>query len=381
MKTFLLIITLAAFSAGCNDNVKVYHVTQDDATPPTAPPPPAKATTTPTPLDPGTLSQPTRIAAPQIKYSLPDGWGETTPGNMRVASFVVTNSAGSPADVGVIPMPMTGEEFQLVNMWRSQMQLPATTEVEAGKLATTVTVGDSEGKLYDIPSELALIDGKLRARTLVAMSTRGSMSWFFKMVGEESFVEAQKPVFLQFLKSVSFSDLAAPSAMDLSQLPPSHPALPSLTPEPGADPGDKPTWTIPAGWQTAPLTQFLIAKFAITTTDDTKAEINVSALAGEGGGLLANANRWRRQLGLALLTQDDLNKLVSTFDANGNQALLVDFSGTDAKTSKPARLIGVVLPVASQTWFYKLMGDETLVVQQKDAFIKFIQSAKYPDAH
>jgi hypothetical protein len=37
-----------------------------------------------------------------------------------------------------------------------------------------------------------------------------------------------------------------------------------------------------------------------------------------------------------------------------------------------------VLPLNGQTWFYKLMGDATLVAQQKDVLIQFIQSAKYP---
>jgi hypothetical protein len=68
-------------------------------------------------------------------------------------------------------------------------------------------------------------------------------------------------------------------------------------------------------------------------------------------------------------------------DASGGKATVVDISGTDAATGKPTRLVGVVLPFGGQTWFYKLMGDASVVAQQKDAFTQFIQSAKYPDAH
>jgi len=242
-------------------------------------------------------------------------------------------------------------------------------------------VGDQPGKLFDIPSDAALIDGKSRARILVAMATTGSTSWVIKMVGEQDFVEAQRPVFLQFLKSVSFVESAAPAATDMSALPPSHPEIPGMD-SAGAAPaaaGSTPDWTVPADWQPAPLSQFLLAKFAINS-GNAKAEVNVSQLAGEGGGLLANANRWRRQLGLAAVEDADLAKLVTTFDAGGAQASVVDFTGTDAKTGKAARLVGVVVPLGGQTWFYKLMGDENVVAQQKDAFTKFIQSAKYPDA-
>jgi hypothetical protein len=55
-------------------------------------------------------------------------------------------------------------------------------------------------------------------------------------------------------------------------------------------------------------------------------------------------------------------------------------TGTDAKTGKKSRLIGVVAPQSGNTWFYKLMGDEQIVEQQKEAFTKFIQSAKFSNA-
>jgi len=42
--------------------------------------------------------------------------------------------------------------------------------------------------------------------------------------------------------------------------------------------------------------------------------------------------------------------------------------------------VGVVLPLNGQTWFYKLMGDKDVVLQQIPAFIQFVQSAKYPAA-
>ena len=92
-------------------------------------------------------------------------------------------------------------------------------------------------------------------------------------------------------------------------------------------------------------------------------------------------NRWRGQLGL---TPDDRSRtwrMPPPLTSSGGTATLVDISGTDGRTGKAARLIGVVLPLGGQTWFYKLMGDANVVAQQKDALLKFVQSAKYPDAH
>jgi hypothetical protein len=98
---------------------------------------------------------------------------------------------------------------------------------------------------------------------------------------------------------------------------------------------------------------------------------------GDGGGLMANFNRWRGQLGLAPVGETDLTKQVQALDVPGTKATLADISGTDARTGQKARLLAAIVPEGSQTWFYKLMGSEQVVDQQKEAFIKFVQTAKY----
>jgi len=347
------ILTLAAFAmAGCGrDDVKVYHVAKDDSA---APPQNQIAAPEQT-----STTQPEQ---PQLQFTLPNGWQEIAPSQMRVASFSVTGSNGETADVGVIPLPTGGDELALVNMWREQMQLPALTNETA---AETISVGDDSAKLFDIASDALLIDGRFRARILVAELPRGATSWFFKMTGEDSFVAAQKENFLQFLKSVSFVENA--------------PAQIAAAPE-TQNQNINSIWTIPSDWQSSPPSEFLLAEFSIAGTDGATAEVNVAELAGEGGGLAANINRWRGQLGLPAADEAEFSKTISTLKIPNGQATLSDFTGTDSKTGKPARLVGAIVPQNGQTWFYKLMGDGQIVAQQKDAFIKFIQSAKYPDA-
>ena len=118
----------------------------------------------------------------------------------------------------------------------------------------------------------------------------------------------------------------------------------------------------------------LVAKFVIPGPGGSKAEVNISAT---GGGLLANVNRWRSQLGLAPLTESALANQVQSLDVADGKATLIDMKGTDAKTGQPARLVGLVVPQAQQTWFYKLMGNEQVVEREKEAFTKFVQSTKY----
>ena len=139
----------------------------------------------------------------------------------------------------------------------------------------------------------------------------------------------------------------------------------------------KPNWEVPSDWKEVPGGQFLVAKFMLAGATNAQASVNVSMSSGDGGGMLANVNRWRNQLGLGPLTEADLAKEVQPLDLPGGKASLADVTGPDAKDGQRARLLAVVIPRSGNTWFYKLMGNAQVVQQQKDAFMKFVQSVKY----
>jgi hypothetical protein len=307
---------------------------------------------------------PAAPSASPLAYQVPEGWKEKTPSEMRVASFTALGPDGQSADIGVIPLPVVGRDLELVNMWRSQVQLPATSDPDAVKQAEPVAIGDGQGRLFGFVSEQPMA-GKFRQRVMVAMLTRGGMSWFFRMAGADEFVASQKQNFLEFLKSVSFTE-NAPDALDA--VPPSHDDSPDSI------------WTMPSGWQPMPPAQFLLAEFSVPGANGAKAEVNVAELDGAGGGALANINRWRGQIGQGALGENDLPQLAQPLDVPGGRGTLVDFAGVDARTGAPTRLVGAIVALNGQTWFYKLMGDPQLVAQQKDAFTKFIQSAHYANA-
>jgi hypothetical protein len=135
---------------------------------------------------------------------------------------------------------------------------------------------------------------------------------------------------------------------------------------------------VPSGWKEIPGGQFLVAKFLVTGAANAQAGVNVSMSSNDGGGMLANVNRWRTtQLGLGPVTEADLPKEIQTIDLPGGKASLVDLTGQDARSGQQTRLLAVVIPRSGETWFYKLMGNAEVVQQEKDAFMKFVQSAKY----
>jgi len=321
---------------GCGqDGIKVYTIPKES-------PPVAMPSNLPDHAAP--------ISGVQLKWKTPAGWQEVPPGTMRVASFKVTGADGKQADVSVIPLTGdAGGNFSNVNRWRGQVGLTPITEEELSKLTQSVEIAGQPGALYEAAGDASCI--------LAAMQHRDGTTWFFKMTGDSSLVTQAKPAFVEFLKSIQFV---------------TGEAMPVAAPEAVASNG-RPNWSVPAGWQEVSGGQFLVAKFVITGTGGAQAAVNVSSSAGNGGGLAANVNRWRKQLGLSELTGEELTKSVQTIGS----VTLVEMAGQDARTSQPSALIGAMVSQAGQMWFYKLMGEATVVAAQKAAFIQFVQGVKY----
>ncbi len=356
-------LLLAVVLAGCGRNdIQVHQVAKETA--------PSESVALPA----GQPGAPGMLVKPQ--WTVPKGWEEVPPGEMRVASFRVAGPDGKTADVSVIPLPgLAGSDLDNVNRWRGQVGAPPIKAEDLPTVGQAVEIGGQQGHLFEQAGQAPGSDEK--GRILAAILRREGMAWFFKMSGEDSLVAQQKPVFIEFLKSFTF-----PSAATQAGLPPSHPPIDStMMAQAGASAsGDaaKPIWQVPAGWKEVSGGPFLVAKFVVTGSDNAQAAVNVSASAGDGGGLLPNVNRWRAQLGLAPVAQGELQ--AKSLELAGGKATLVEMAGTDSKTGQKASLVGAMVPRGGQTWFYKLMGDEQAVARERDAFTTFIQTTKYSDA-
>jgi hypothetical protein len=357
---------LALLVAGCGgDDVQVYKVAKDSPQTDSA----AQAPVLP-PNHPDTSG-----AAPRLQWKLPQGWQEVPPGQMRAASFKLMDKDAKQADVSVVPLPgLAGGDLANVNRWREQVSLPSVQEEDLPKLAQAVEIAGQTAQLYDLAGTNAGSGEK--TRILAAVLKREGSAWFFKMTGEDALVAQQKPAFVEFLKSVSFPTTAAQA-----QLPASHPPVDGsglLSQPTDTTPSveGKPSWQVPSGWHEAPAGQFLVAKYTVAGDGADQAAVNVSMSPGEGGGVLANVNRWRGQLGLNPLTRSDLDKQMQTLDMPEGKTLVIEMAGTD-RTGQKSQLIGAIVPRNGQTWFYKLMGAQPVVQRQKQAFTNFVQTAKY----
>lgn len=297
---------------------------------------------------------PARPERPVLRWKTPTGWKENPPSQFRVASFAVTGADGKQADISVIPLPGgAGGDLSNVNRWRGQVGLAPVSEAEFAGLGEPVTVAGKETKLFDLDGASA--DG-VSSRILAVIQHRDGVAWFYKMTGDSALVGKEKPAFIEFLKSVEF-----PQPDDHEHDHAAHDQ---------GQPG-KPVWSVPAGWTAVDGGQFLAAKFVVSGANNAKAEVNVSTSSGDGGGLLANVNRWRTQLGLGAVSDADLAGMIVPVSADKGKAVMVELTG------ETASLVAIVVTLPGQSWFYKLMGDAAVVAGQKQAFIGFAQGARY----
>ena len=134
------------------------------------------------------------------------------------------------------------------------------------------------------------------------------------------------------------------------------------------------SWTAPAGWIAKAPGAMRKGSFTVKGADGAEADLSITAFPGDTGGLLANLNRWRGQLALPPLADNQLDGALEHADANGLHFEIVDFTGTSK--GAPTRIVGAVLSRPGETWFFKLMGPDALVASQKPAFLEFLRSVK-----
>ena len=295
-------------------------------------------------------------------WVLPAGWSQRDAGAMRAARFTGPGRDGRDVDVSLIPLKgLPGGRADVINIWRSQLKLEPLGDEALAQMASKVPVWSGEAELYDMAGTAPMPDSGLTNRSLLVTTKRDDVSWFIKMSGEAGDVAAQRTNFLAFLKTLNLEGVS------------------TATEQPGRSAAAKPEWTVPAGWQEAPPGQMLLAKFVIAGDGGAKADVNITMLEGDGGGLEQNVNRWRKQLGLEPVDEGGLTKMIQPLDLPSGKAILVEMNGTDARTGRPTWLIAAIVPRQEQTWFYRLMGDEKITAREKDALIKFLHSVKYPN--
>lgn len=360
-------IVAAFLAGGCNrsnDGITTYSAPKE-----TAPPPqPIAAVPGPNAAMPASDIP---VSSAHVTWTTPSTWQELPPTSIRIGNFTVAGQDGAKAEAAIFSFPgSVGTEVDNVNRWRNELNLPPLTSDKI--VSEPVTVDSFDGKMYEISG--------FSNSTIVASVPRNGTTAVIKMWGDKDVVAAAEPVFRDFLKSIHFA--AAESETPHNARPEDAAANPHGDLTGAAAPAEgssgEPKWIVPQNWTEKTPGPMLLKSYTAMDDAGKTASVTISTFPGDVGGTLANVNRWRGQMSLPPVEEDKLEGVTQSLDTAGGKATMVDFTGTDTKTGQPARLIAVMVPHGDSTWFYKLMGEDVVVREQKEAFVKFVQTVHYP---
>jgi hypothetical protein len=182
----------------------------------------------------------------------------------------------------------------------------------------------------------------------------------------------------QDAKEISETRTTAPPSAAAPAMPPGHDM--QMPPMGGELPPGHPTvspykWQVPEGWTEAPATSMRIGNFKIVASPE--AECYLTVLKGAAGGVDANINRWRRQMGQPELKPEEIAALPKV-DVLGQPAPLAEitgsFTGMAGQQFPDYALTGVVVMLTDETLFVKMTGPAAVVAAEKDRFLSFCKS-------
>jgi hypothetical protein len=291
----------------------------------------------------------------ELTWETPEGWVELAPASMRQANFLAGGDPRAECYLTLLP----GEAGGLVanvNRWRSQMSLPPLDATEVASLPRAELFGGAAA-LLDLDGTWTGMGGAESAGAyhmlgLLHIGPEGSR--FLKLIGPTDVVEAQRESF--FALAVSFGSGGDPGDHGHT-----HDGHTHETTANNAQGGGIPT---PDGWRRAPDRQFRDLNYFGGEGEET--ECFVSILGGDGGGLRANVDRWRTQLGLPPATDGDLAEIQSV-PILGRSGEFVELASVDGA----AAMLVTVCTLEGSSVYVKMTGPRRTVEQERDVFLAF----------
>lgn len=136
-----------------------------------------------------------------------------------------------------------------------------------------------------------------------------------------------------------------------------------------AAPAEQP-WTMPESWSESPDVPAMRLATLVIDDEDGPVEVAISRFAGDVGGMLANVNRWRGQVGLPPVGRADLDGLLERFESPGFEGALLHIEG-----ERQHMLVASLYETAAdRTWFVRVLEEPDVAARVKDEVFEFAKS-------
>lgn len=296
-----------------------------------------------------------------LVWDLPPGWKEKPAEQMRQGSFAV---AGNPeADCSIVLLP--GEAGGLdanVNRWLAQVGAPALSHEAIAALPARALLGAKGTVIEGTGTYTGMGQGQDKpgfklVGVISQRAIRGNpATCFLKMVGPAAVIDAERAHFDALCDSIK-------------------------TPLDGADEPAPPEntapveWTAPSEWRRLGAAPMRVVSFGAAT----QSECYVSVLPGDAGGLAANLNRWRGQLGMPALDDASIAALPKV-KLLGQDVPLIEAAGSYTDMQGQAHtsyaMLGAVGKKGDSSVFVRMLGPEAELKSERERFVAFASSLR-----
>lgn len=300
-------------------------------------------------------------------WDVPDGWRVVPSlGRLgRVVSFALPGGDDAECYLSVMAGGGSGSVSDNLNRWRSQFGQTPLSAAEIAALPQRAFFGAQTPLLECDGTFSGAADGAPRPgyKLLAVCLTPPQALITLKLVGPAAIVDAQRGGFDRVCASVRLSQEAQES-MGGREDPAGKQA--GTAPPATAEPSAQLTWTAPNGWERG------ADRFGrdVTYNAPSGAECWISVLNGDGGGLAANLERWRGQMGLP----PQGGAAPASFDLLGGRGEFIDLQGQGAQAGQS--MLVVMRSLADRTVFVKLTGAADAVAAARPDFETFCKSLR-----
>lgn len=132
---------------------------------------------------------------------------------------------------------------------------------------------------------------------------------------------------------------------------------------------------MPSGWQQKPPSSARPLNYQVGR--DPNAEAYFTTLSSGGGGLVPNVNRWRAQMSLPELSEEEVAQLPKK-ELLGHEAVYLNLDGTfSSMGSEPKenyKMLGLIAIEGDTAFFAKMTGPAPILEGQEENFLAFAES-------
>ena len=131
-------------------------------------------------------------------------------------------------------------------------------------------------------------------------------------------------------------------------------------------------YSIPENWLELEPTSIRKANFAISN-DEGSAEVTIIVFPGDAGGLTENVKRWRSQINLPSIRDSEIGNLLEPIIISNHEGYFTKLIGEDDS------ILGGILPFHGSTWFIKIQGTTSCVINETNRFKYFLENFQIED--